>query len=348
MDLRRKSLTLSLEASGGGFRMKRRDFIASLAGIVALPLAADAQQRTEVRRVAMLISGAQDDAVTSKNIAAFKQELQKLGWTGGENVRFETRFVSDDSASIRTYAAELAGQAPDVILTSSNLITSIMAQQTREVPIVFASAGDPVRTGLIANMAHPGGNITGFTASETAMSGKLLELLKEAAPSLTRVCIIYTPGGPAALEVQRFVEAAARSLKMTVSAIPGREPDEIERGVSDFAREPNGGLFVTFGPATVRNRKQIIALAAQHRLPAIYPGQYFVADGGLMAYAASQPDGFRRAASYVDRILRGAKPGDLPVQAPVKYELVINLKTAIALALNVPPTLLARADELIE
>lgn len=328
--------------------MKRRDFIASLGWVVALPLAVQAQQGIQVRRIAMLISGAQDDAVPRQNIAAFKQELQKLGWVDGENVRFETRFVSDDSARIRTYAEELVGQAPDVIVTSSNLITSIMAQQTRTVPIVFASAGDPVRTGLVTNMAHPGGNITGFTASETAMSGKLLELLKEAAPRLTRVCIIYTPGGRAALEVQQFVEAAAPSLGITIFAIPGRDPDEIERGVSDFAREPNGGLFVTFGPATVRNRKQIIALAAQYRLPAIYPVQYFVADGGLMSYAASQLDGFRRAAAYVDRILRGEKPGDLPVQAPVKYELVVNLKTATALGLSIPPTLLARADEVIE
>ncbi|MBK3664510.1 ABC transporter substrate-binding protein [Bradyrhizobium diazoefficiens] len=328
--------------------MKRRDFIVSLGWVVALPLAVQAQQGIQVRRIAMLISGAQDDAVPRQNIAAFKQELQKLRWVDGENVRFETRFVSDDSARIRTYAEELVGQAPDVIVTSSNLITSIMAQQTRTVPIVFASAGDPVRTGLVTNMAHPGGNITGFTASETAMSGKLLELLKEAAPRLTRVCIIYTPGGRAALEVQQFVEAAAPSLGITIFAIPGRDPDEIERGVGDFAREPNGGLFVTFGPATVRNRKQIIALAAQYRLPAIYPVQYFVADGGLMSYAASQLDGFRRAAAYVDRILRGEKPGDLPVQAPVKYELVVNLKTATALGLSIPPTLLARADEVIE
>lgn len=200
--------------------MKRRDFIASLGWVVALPLAVQAQQGIQVRRIAMLISGAQDDAVPRQNIAAFKQELQKLRWVDGENVRFETRFVSDDSARIRTYAEELVGQAPDVIVTSSNLITSIMAQQTRTVPIVFASAGDPVRTGLVTNMAHPGGNITGFTASETAMSGKLLELLKEAAPRLTRVCIIYTPGGRAALEVQQFVEAAAPSLGITIFAIP--------------------------------------------------------------------------------------------------------------------------------
>jgi putative ABC transport system substrate-binding protein len=327
--------------------MRRRKFITLLSGMAAMPFAVRAQQRDRIRLVGVLMSGRPDDPEVLETVSVFKQALQKLGWTDSSNVRFDTRFAAADPERIRSYAAELAALAPDVILTSSNQVTSIMGQQTHTVPIVFGSAGDVLGTGLVTSLAHPGGNITGFTTYEIAMGGKLLALLKEAAPRLTRVAVIYTPGGPAALEVLHLLEVAAPSLGLEISRIPGRDPAEVERGIGEFARDGDCGLYVTFGPATARNRKQIIALAARHRLPAIYPVRYFVADGGLMSYGASRVEQFRGAAAYVDRILRGERPGDLPVQAPTKYELVINLKTAKALGVAVP-SLLARADEVIE
>jgi putative tryptophan/tyrosine transport system substrate-binding protein len=329
--------------------MRRRDFIKVIIGsATAWPLAARAQQRERKRNIGVLLSFAQSDPEVNEDIAAFKHALQELGWTEGTNVRFAMRFAAADPERMQSNAAELVSLAPDVILTSSNMLTSIIGQQTHTIPIVFASAGDVLETGLITNLARPGGNITGFTTYEISMGGKLLELLKEAAPQLSRVAVIYQPGGPAPLEVLRIVETAAPSLGMKISSIPGSDPAEIERRVKVFADAADSGLLVTFGPATVRNRKQIITLAAQYRLPAIYPARYFVAEGGLMSYGASLLDQYRHAATYVDRILRGAKPSDLPVQAPTKYDLVINAKTAKMIGLDVPPSMLARADEVIE
>jgi putative tryptophan/tyrosine transport system substrate-binding protein len=331
--------------------LRRRNFIALLGGAAAAgssPLAAHAQQAEHMRRIGLLISGGQDDPEVPANIGAFKQELQKLGWREGRDVGFDVRFASADPERMRSYAAELATSAPDAILTSSNQATSILGRHTRTIPIVFASAGDALGTGLIANMAHPGGNITGFTNYEISIGGKFLELLKEVAPRLDRAAVLYTPGGPAPLEVLRTIEAVAPSLGMKTFAVPGRDPAEIDRAIEAFSHEANGGVIVLSGPSITNYRNRIFSLAARHRLPAIYPYRFYATEGGLMSYGTSLIDQYRRAAGYVDRILKGEKPADLPVQAPTKYELVINLKTARALGLDMPPTLIARADEVIE
>jgi putative ABC transport system substrate-binding protein len=328
--------------------MKRRNFISLVGGSVVWPLAARAQQVQATKRIGVLMSVAGDDPEVPANIAAFKHELQKLGWSEGRNVRFDIRFASANPELMRAHAAELVSLAPDAILTASSQATSILRQQTNTIPIVFASAGDALASGLIVSQAHPGGNVTGFTTYEISIGGKLLGLLKEVAPHLTRAALLYNPGGPASLEVLRTIEDLAPSLGVKTFPIPGRDPAGIERDVNEFASAAGGGLLVTSGPGPVSNRNQIVALAARHRLPAIYMARYFVAGGGLLSYGAVQVDQYRRAAGYVDRILRGEKPADLPVQAPTKYELVINLKTTKALGLELPATVLARADEVIE
>jgi len=330
-------------------RVVRRKFITLVGGAAAAwPLVARAQQRERMRRIGLLIAGGQDDPEVPANIGAFKQELQKLGWREGHDVRFDIRFASADPERMRSHAAELTNSAPDAILTSSNQATSILGRRTRTIPIVFASAGDALGTGLIGNMAHPGGNITGFTNYEISIGGKYLELLKEVAPRVERVAVLYTPGGPAPLEVLRMVEAVAPSLGVRTFPVPSRDPAEIDQAIDAFSHEADGGVVVLSGPTITNHRKWIFSLAAQHHLPAIYPYRFYATEGGLISYGASLIDQYRRAAGYVDRILKGEKPADLPVQAPTKYELVINLKTAKTLGLEVPPTLLARADEVIE
>jgi putative ABC transport system substrate-binding protein len=324
--------------------LRRREFIAGLGGVAAWPLAVGAQQPDRMRRIAVLVNPGPD----SEPLTAFQHELQKAGWTEGRNVRFDHRSPSR-LEDIRVQAAELVASAPDVIVSTSNIATTILGHQTRIIPIVFAAAGDPVGTGLIANMARPGGNITGFLFYEVALAGKSLQLLKEIVLGLRRAAVIYTQGGAGSEGLLYTIEALAPSLGVLTTSIPARDGLQIERAISTFSTEPNSGVIVLTGPAVAAIRDQIVGAVARNRLPAIYSNRYYsVTLGGLISYGANLVDIYRRAASYVDRILRGEKPGDLPVQAPTKYELVINLKTAKELGLTVPPTLLALADEVIE
>jgi ABC-type uncharacterized transport system substrate-binding protein len=328
--------------------MKRREFITLLGGVAAWPLAARAQQGERMRRVGVLLPAAADDPEFQASFGAFLQGLALLGWTIGRNVRIDTRWATTDAAEIRRHAAELAALAPDVILAHAATTVGPLLQATRTVPIVFPAVVDPVGAGFVDSLARPGGNATGFISFEYSLSGKWLELLKEIAPGLTRVAVLRnaaTPSGPGQFGV---IQAVAPSLRVEVNPVNVRDAGEIERAVAAFARAPNGGLIVTASPAAQLHRELIISLAARHKLPAVYPFRYFAADGGLISYGPDQVDQYRQAAGYVDRILKGEKPADLPVQAPTKYELVINLKTAKALGLDVPATVLARADEVIE
>jgi putative ABC transport system substrate-binding protein len=328
--------------------MKRREFIAGLGGAAAWPLAAYGQQADRVRRVGVLLPAAADDAGMQARIAAFHQGLEQSGWTIGRNVRIDTRWATTDAAEIRRHAAELAALAPDVILAHAATTVGPLLQATRTVPIVFPAVVDPVGAGFVDSLARPGGNATGFMNYEYSLSGKWLELLKQIAPGLTRVAVLRnaaTASGPGQFAA---VQAMAPSLSVEVNPVNVRDAGEIERDVAAFARAPNGGLIVTASPAAQLHRDLIVALAARHKLPAVYFDRLFVAAGGLIAYGPDQIDMYRRAAGYVDRILKGEKPADLPVQAPTKYELAINLKTANALGLAVPQTLLANADEVIE
>jgi putative ABC transport system substrate-binding protein len=329
--------------------MKRREFISLLGGAaVAWPVAARAQQPQRIRTIGVLGTIAEDDPHWTARLMAFERELQRAGWSEGRNVRFERRSAPADSDRTRSHATELVALAPDVILTSSNIGTAILGGQTRTIPIVFVGTGEPVETGLVPNMARPGGNITGFALLELGIGGKWLELLKEIEPSLRRVAVIYTQGGPGSEGLLHTLDALAPSFGVNTTSIPARDASQLERAISAFSSEPNSGLIAVPGPAVLVHRAQIIAAAARHRLPAIYAGSHHVTSGGLMSYGADLTDLYRRAAAYVDRILRGEKPGELPVQLPTKFELVINLKTAKALGLTVPRFLLARADEVIE
>jgi ABC-type uncharacterized transport system substrate-binding protein len=329
--------------------MTRRQFIALLGGAaMAWPLAARAQQRERMRRIGVLMNTAADDAVFQARVGAFLQELALLGWTIGRNVQIETRWSGGKADDARRYAAELAALVPDVILAHGTSSVRPLLQATRTVPIVFPIAGDPVGGGLVNSLARPGGNATGFMSSEYTLSGKSLELLKEIAPGVTRVAVLQDPTQGAGSSPFAVIQAAAPSLGVEVTPVNLRDAPEIERTVADFARTSNGGLIVTGSALSNVHHKLIITLAAQYKLPAIYFERSFVAGGGLISYGPDYIDSYRRAAGYVDRILKGEKPADLPVQAPTKYELVINLKTAKALGLEVPPTLLARADEVIE
>jgi putative ABC transport system substrate-binding protein len=328
--------------------VKRREFITLLGGTATWPLAARAQQRERMRRIGVLINQAADDSEGQARIAAFHQGLQQSGWTVGHNVRIEYRWATSDVERIRKSAVELAALAPDVILVNGSAAATAMLSATRTVPIVFVQVPDPVGAGLIASMARPGGSVTGFTQFEFSLSGKWLELLKQLAPSVTRAAVLRDSATPAGVPQFATIQAMAPSMGMEVSPLGMRDAGEIEQAVTAFARGSNGGLIVTAGGPSQRHRELIIELAARHRLPAVYPYRYFVADGGLISYGPDPIDHYRRAASYVDRILKGEKPADLPVQAPTKYELVINLKTAKALGLALPATLLARADAVIE
>jgi putative tryptophan/tyrosine transport system substrate-binding protein len=327
--------------------VKRREFITLLSGAAAAwPLHARAQQGERVRRIGVLMPLAADDPEATARIAVLQQSLQQLGWVDGRNVQIDARWSAGNEADTRKNAADLAALAPDVILANGASATGPLLQATRTVPIVFVIVTDPVGAGFVDSLARPGGNATGFINFEYGMSGKWLELLKQIAPGVTRVAVLRDAAvsvGPAQFGV---IQAVAPSLRVEVNPINLR--DEIERAIAAFAGSPNGGLILTAGATAQLHRDLIITLAARHKLPAVYPYRHLVTAGGLLSYAPDYIEQYRRAAGYVDRILKGEKPADLPVQAPTKYELVINLKTAKALGLDVPPTLLARADEVIE
>ena len=328
--------------------MKRRDLITLIGGAaVAWPLAARAQQADRVRRIGALMTQAADDPEGQSRLLALAQGLQESGWTIGRNVRIDTRWGQGDAERYRRYAAELVALAPDVILVNGPAALAQLQQATRSVPILFVNVVDPMGAGFVASVARPGGNATGFMLSEYSTSGKWLELLKEIAPRVTRAAIIRDPTLTATVGQFAAIQSAAASVGVELSPIDMRNTGEIERAVAGFARAPNGGLIVTAGGTSVR-RSLIITLADRHKLPAVYPFRYFVTSGGLISYGPDTIEPYRHAAGYVDRILKGEKPADLPVQAPTKYELVFNLKTAKTLGLEIPATLLARADEVIE
>jgi len=327
--------------------MKRREFVTLLGGAAAWPLAARAQQGERMRRIGVLLNSAADDPMAQARVAAFVQGLQAAGWSDGRNVRIDTRGAAGDPGNFRKYAAELIALGPDVVLAGTTSAVLQLQQASRTVPIVFVSAIDPVGSGLIASMARPGGNITGFVVFEYALAVKWLELLKEIAPGVKRAAVLRDPTIAAGIGQFAAIQAAG-SVGMELSAIDLRDAGEIERAIADFAQRPNGGLIVTASQFGSNNPGPLAALAAQHKLPSVYPFRYFASAGGLMSYGPDQLDEYHRAAAYVDRILKGEKPADLSVQAPTKYQLAINLKTAMGLGLTVPPALLARADDVIE
>jgi putative ABC transport system substrate-binding protein len=329
--------------------MNRRGFITLLGGAAAAwPIAVRAQQPERMRRVGVLMSTAADDPQSPVRIAAFLQGLQQLGWTDGRNVRIDYRWGVANADLIRKYAAELLALAPDIVLASGALTVGPLQQATHPVPIVFVLVIDPVGAGFVSNLARPGGNTTGFALFEYGISTKWLELLKEIAPRVTRAVVLRDSASSVAGGQLGAIQAVAPSFGMEVIPVGVRDASEVEHDVTAFARSPNGGLIVTGSAGALVHRDLIITLAARHRLPAVYTDRTFVTGGGLISYGPDRIEHFRRAAGYVDRILKGEKPADLPVQAPTKYELVINLKTAKALGLEVPPMLLARADEVIE
>ena len=328
--------------------MRRRDFIALLGGAAACPLTARAQQGERMRRIGVLIPGPSEDREFRARLAAFLQGLQQLGWTDGRNVRIDTRWAAGDADLIRKYAGELVALGPDVVMALTSAAVPPLQQVTRAIPIVFAIVADPVGAGYVESLARPGGNVTGFTGFEYALGGKWLELLKEVAPRVARVAVLRDltiAAGPAEFGA---IQTVAPSLGVELRPIDMRNAGEIERAITVFAAVSNGGLIITGSAAATVHRELIIALAARHRLPAVYYARYYVTGGGLISYGPDFLDQCQRAAGYVDRILKGDKPADLPVQAPTKYELAINLTTAKALGIEIPPNLLARADEVIE
>ena len=329
--------------------MRRRQFITLLGGVAAAwPVAARGQQGERMRRVGVLMPAAADDPGFQARIGAFLQGLQQLGWRIGQNVQVDIRWATPDAEVIRKHATELAAQAPHVILAFGASTVGPMLQATRTVPIVFPVAADPVGAGFVRSLARPGGNATGFMSFEYGIGGKWLELLKEIAPKVTSVAVLRDPAIASGIGIFGVMQAMAASLRMEVAQVNLRDPGEVERAVLEFAPAPTGGLILTASPLADSNRVMFAKLAAQHKLPAVYYERVFATTGGLVSYGPDFVDQFRRSAEYVDRILKGEKPADLPVQAPTKYELVINLKTARALGLTVPPALLARADEVIE
>jgi putative ABC transport system substrate-binding protein len=328
--------------------MRRREFIAGLGSAAALPVVARAQQPQRMGRVGVFMNLAADDPEGQARLAAFLQGLQEAGWAVGRNLRVDIRWRAADAEQMRKYAAELLALAPDVILAAANDNVTAMRQANSAVPIVFTAVGDPVAVGLVASFARPGGNITGFATGEYSEGAKSVALLKEVAPGLTRAAVLYELANSSGLPQFVAIQTAAPSLRVELTPIMLRDTGEMERAVAAFARTPNGGLIVTRLTETIVHRDLIIALAARHRLPAVYSLRLFPAAGGLISYGPDIVEVHRRAATYVARILRGEKPADLPVQAPTKYELVINLKTAKALGLTIPETLLATADEVIQ
>jgi putative ABC transport system substrate-binding protein len=329
--------------------MQRRKFIKLVSGAaVAWPSATRAQRPERVRRIGVLMPGSAEDVELKARIAAFQLALRELGWIEGHNVRFDYRWGAGDADRIRGFAAELTALAPDAILAEGSVTVAALLQVTRTVPIVFATVGDPVGAGYVESLARPGGNVTGFLLFEYGTAGKWLELLKQIAPALTRAAVIRDPTNSAGIGQWAVIQAIAPSMGVELSLINMRDSGEIERPITDFARSSNGGLIVTATPLATQHRDLIVKLAADLKLPAVYYERYFIVGGGLISYGPRMIDQYQRGASYIDRILKGEKPADLPVQAPTKYELAINLKTAKALGLEVPPTLLARADHVIE
>ena len=329
--------------------MRRRDFIKVIGSTVAWPLAARAQQPERMRRIGVLVSFSRDNQDGQARLAAFAKGLQELGWTDGRNIRIEYRWSGGDAERTRKYAAELVALAPDVILAGNTSTVGALQQASPTVPIVFAGVVDPVAAGFVDSLVRPGGNTTGFTQFEYSMSAKWLELLKEIAPSVTRAAVLRVRD-VSVTETGEFaaIQAVAPSLGVEISPLGLGDAAEIERDIGAFARTPNGGLIVGSGASAIRYQQLITTLAVRYRLPAVYPYRFYVTIGGLVCYGPDRVDPFRRSAAYVDRILKGEKPGDLPVQAPIKYELTINLKTAKALGITVPQTVLVRAHEVIE
>jgi putative ABC transport system substrate-binding protein len=331
--------------------MRRREFITLLGGaVVAWPLTARAQQPDRMRRIGVLMAFAESDREGQAFVTAFREGLQKSGWAEGRNIRIDTRWMTPgDAESIQRFAKDLVALQPDLILSHSTPTTATLLQQTRNIPIIFAFVSDPVGSGFVASFAQPGGNATGFITMEPTMAGKWLELLKEIAPRVARVAFLFNPASaPYAEYYLKPFKAAAASFAVEAIAAPVHDTSELETVIAAQAHEPNGGLIVMPNAFADAHRTEITSRAAHYRLPAVYPFRYYAELGGLLSYGSNQRDNFRRAASYADRILRGAKPSELPVQAPVKFELVINLKTAKALGLDVPLPLQLRADEMIE
>ena len=328
--------------------MRRREFIALLSGAAAWPSAARAQQSDRIRRIGMLSNMSSGDSQGREEAAAFAEALKVHGWISGGNLQIEYRWGAGDGERYRTYAAQLVAQAPDVLLAVGGTAVGALQRVTRDIPIVFVGASDPVNRGLVASLSRPGGNTTGFTIFEYSICAKWLELLKEIAPRIMRAAVIRDPSEFSGVAEFAAIQAIAPSLSVDLSPIDPRDSDAMERAVRDFARQSNSGLIVTTSGASIKDRDRIIALAAQQRLPAVYASDYFATAGGLMSYGPDDIDQYRRAADYVDRIFKGEKPAELPVQAPTKFELAINLKTAKTLGIAVPQTLRARADKLIE
>jgi putative tryptophan/tyrosine transport system substrate-binding protein len=329
--------------------MRRREFITLLGGAaVALPMVARAQQSERMRRIGVLMALAADDPEGQARLTAFVQGLQELGWTDGRNVQIDYRWPAGDAERIRRYAAELAALAPDIILAGGGAVVPSLLQATRTIPIVFTQTPDPVGAGFVESLARPGGNVTGFTVFEYGIGAKWLELLKEIAPHVTRAAVIRDAAIASGIGQWGAIQTAAPSFGVELRPVDVRDATEIERAVAAFARSPNGGVIVAASTLAIVHRELITTLAARHKLPAVYSNRFSVRSGGLISYGPDSVDPHRRAAGYVDRILKGEKAADLPVQAPTKYELVINLKTARALGLEMPAAVLARADEVIE
>jgi putative ABC transport system substrate-binding protein len=328
--------------------LRRRNFIALLGGAAAWPLAARAQQGERVRRIGMLLASVENDPVAKTYVTAFTQALAGLGWTDGRNVRKEVRWGGGDSNRVRALAQELVGLQPDIILAGSTPVTAALQRATRTIPIVFATVSDPVASGIVPRLDRPSGNVTGFGYLEASLGGKWLELLSEAAPGLKRAAIMFNPDAVAASAYIPSFETAARSIKVVPIIAPVHSDVEIETAIIALGREPGGGLVVMGDIFIAAHRAPIILAAARNNVPAVYTASYYARDGGLLSYGTDPVDNFRRAATYVDRILRGAKPSELPVQLPTKYEMVVNRKTATALGLAIPPSILLRADEVIE
>jgi putative ABC transport system substrate-binding protein len=329
--------------------MRRREFITLVGGAAAWPIAARGQQPAQARRIGVLMSPRDDDLDGQARVAILRQGLEKLGWTEGRNVQIDYRWAAGDPKLAMGYATELVGLSPDVIIANSTLCLSAVVRETRTIPIVFLVVGDPVGQGFVTSLAHPGGNVTGFSAFEFAISGKWLELVKQIAPDILRVAFIYNPqAGPYAEKFVQTIAPVARTFGVQLIVSPTRDVAEIDRGIAGLAGEPKTGLIVSPDSFTVANRGLIISLAARYRLPAIYAYRYFTADGGLMSYGHDPDEPFRAVASYIDRIFKGANPGDLPIQQPTKFEFVINQRTAKTLGITIPAQLLAVADEVIE
>ena len=329
-------------------QLKRREFIAVVGGAAAWPIAAQAQQPAGMRRIGVLLYLNEQDVESKTYLAAFVKQLSELGWRAGGNLQIDYRWTGGNVARLRQYAAELVALAPDVILAAGGSHVGPLQQLTRTIPIVFVQVADPVGFGFVESLAHPGGNATGFSNFEFDISGKWLELLREIAPHTVRTAVLRDPSNPTGTAQFGAIQALGRALGIEATPVGLRDAAEIERGIGEFAARSNGGLVITPNALAIVHRALIIALAERYRLPAVYPFRFFVSDGGLISYGPDAVDQYRRAAGYVDRILKGEKPADLPIEQSTKVALVINLKTAKALGLDVPPTLLARADELIE